>query len=66
MISKKEKVALKLVLDLARKFCFARYWDSLEKKGKGKETSKEESDAIELVAKMVGSETDDQESEVPR
>ena len=65
----KNKEALKIVLDLARKYVFARYWQSVERNERDKneklaETSLEEASAIEAVAAMVGKKLDAQKSQI--
>jgi hypothetical protein len=64
-VNKKE--ALKIVLDLARKYVLARYWNSLEKvektgKGKVVEAAPKESEALEIITKEVGEELDGQKT----
>ncbi|MAH50974.1 hypothetical protein CMI37_34475 [Candidatus Pacearchaeota archaeon] len=58
-----DKEALKIVLDLARKFCLARYMEGLNAGKKPTETSVTEAKAMDIVAKKVGKKRDAQETD---
>jgi len=55
----KDKESLKIVLDLGRKFVFARYMETCDT-GNPKGATEEESAALDAVAKMVGAKMDGQ------
>ena len=60
-----EKEAQKVVLDLARKFCLARYMSSLESdKDNPAETTAEEGEAMRIVGEIVGKKLDDQKEDL--
>ena len=59
-----DKEALKIVLDMARKFTFARFMETMESKNPVK-TSKDEASAIEIVSKKIGKKMDPQKDILP-
>jgi len=59
-----EKEAQKAVLDLARKFCLARYMSSLkENPDNPRETTAEEAEAMDIVGKIIGKKMDNQKED---